>query len=308
MSKSSWKQLVGSPGHDFLPCVLVLFIYCGNRLDLRVANLQIRSVESLDAPELAPYRTLKRVEEHEQAGIVVATNAKVVRRLFSSGFPIVNALLTPEWLERFEPELRARPEEICVYVAEKEMLETITGYQLHQGALAIARIPAKPGFETLLDTSPRPLLLAAVEGIANAENLGAMVRNCAAFGVHFLIVGETCCSPYQRRAVSGAMGTIFEQPVVEVDNLVQRLNELRGRGVRCLAAHPGVGSGRLAAADLRGDCCLVFGAEGPGLTSSVLSACDDTVEIPMPSHMNSLNVASATAVFLYEATRQRALL
>jgi tRNA G18 (ribose-2'-O)-methylase SpoU len=65
------------------------------------------------------------------------------------------------------------------------------------------------------------------------------------------------------------------------------------------------GATKLSKADLRGDCCLVFGAEGPGLSARVLAACDEAVEIPMPSHMNSLNVAVATAVFLYEATRQR---
>ena len=102
------------------------------------------------------------------------------------------------------------------------------------------------------------------------------------------------------------MGTIFEQPVVQVECLVKKLAALRAQGVRCLAAHPRPGAKKLAAVDLRGDCCLVFGTEGPGLTDAALAACDDTVEIPMPSHMNSLNVASATAVFLYEATRQRA--
>jgi tRNA G18 (ribose-2'-O)-methylase SpoU len=176
---------------------------------------------------------------------------------------------------------------------------------MHQGALAVAKIPPLADLETLLKSSPRPLLLAAVEGIASAENLGAVVRNCAAFGAHILIVGETCGSPYQRRAVAGSMGTIFEQPVVRVNSLVATLTQLRGRGVRCLAAHPRPGAIMLAAADLRGDCCLVFGAEGPGLTAEVLAACDDTAEIPMPSHMNSLNVAVATGVFLYEATRQR---
>jgi len=75
--------------------------------------------------------------------------------------------------------------------------------------------------------------------------------------------------------------------------------------VRCLAAHPRPGAKKLTDVDLRGDCCLVFGAEGPGLTAAVLAACDDMVEIPMPSHMNSLNVAVATGIFLYEATRQR---
>lgn len=271
-----------------------------------MATLRIQPIQSLAAPELAWYLTLRRVEEHERAGILVATNAKVVRRLLASRFPVASALLTPAWLEKLEPQLRARPEaEIIVYVGEQALLETITGYQLHQGVLAVAKIPAPPDLETLLAAAPRPFLLAAVEGIASAENLGAIVRDCAAFGAHVLLVGETCGSPFQRRAVSGSMGTIFEQPVVQVENLGLTLRALRARGVRCLAAHPRPGAKQLATVDLRGDCCLVFGAEGPGLTNEILEACDAAVEIPMPSHMNSLNVAAAAAVFLYEATRQR---
>jgi tRNA G18 (ribose-2'-O)-methylase SpoU len=265
----------------------------------------IEQVQSLDAPELKYYLTLKRVEEHEQAGILVAANIKVVKRLLASRFTVVSVLVTPEWLAKLEPQLRARPEDIRVYVAGQKLLETITGYKMHQGALAVAKIPPQPDLEALLKSSPRPLLLAAVEGIASAENLGAVVRCCAAFGAHILIVGETCGSPHQRRAVAGSMGTIFEQPVVRVENLVTTLTALRARGVRCLAAHPRADAKRLAAVDLQGDCCLVFGAEGPGLTPAALAACDDMVEIPMPSHMNSLNVAVAAGIFLYEATRQR---
>jgi tRNA G18 (ribose-2'-O)-methylase SpoU len=270
-----------------------------------VAIAHLQPVQTLDAPELALYRTLRRVEEHERAGVLVAANHKVIKRLLASRYTVVSALLTPAWLEILEPQLRARPEAIDVFIAEEPLLETITGYKLHQGALAVARIPPLPDFETLLKNSPRPRLLAAVEGIASAENMGAIVRNCAAFGVHFLIVGETCGSPFQRRAVAGSMGTIFEQPVVRVPDLVETLASLRTRGVRCLAAHLRADAKKLAAADLRGDCCLVFGAEGPGLTAAAVAACDDMVEIPMPSHMNSLNVAVATGIFLYEATRQR---
>jgi len=271
-----------------------------------VAILKIQTVQNLDAPELALYLTLKRVEEHERAGVLVAANLKTVKRLLASKFSVVSALLTPEWLEKLEPQLRARAEaELPIYVAGQKLLETITGYKMHQGALAVAKIPTLPDLESLLENSPRPLLLAAVDGIASAENLGAVVRCCAAFAASFLIISETCGSPFQRRAVAGSMGTIFEQPVVRVDNLVETLNLLRARGVRCLAAHPRPGATKLAATDLRGDCCLVFGAEGPGLTANVLAACDDAVEIPMPSYMNSLNVAVATGIFLYEATRQR---
>jgi tRNA G18 (ribose-2'-O)-methylase SpoU len=285
--------------------VSTLFIAAAARFNSGVAISHIEPVQSLDSPDLKYYLTLKRVEEHEQAGILVAANIKVVKRLLASRYTVVSALLTPAWFEKLEPQLRARPEAISVYVAEQKVLETITGYKLHQGALAVAKIPPLPDLEALLKEAPYPLLLAAVEGIASAENLGAVVRSCAAFGAHILIVGETCGSPFQRRAVAGSMGTLFEQPFVKVDNLVETLAKLRTQGVRCLAAHPRTDAKKLFNVDLRGDCCLVFGAEGPGLTPAVLAACDDMVEIPMPSHMNSLNVAVATGVFLYEATRQR---
>ena len=270
-----------------------------------MATLHIETVQSLDAPGLELYSTLRRPEEHERAGVLVATNEKVVRRLLASRFTVVSVLVTPAWLQTLEPSLRARPEDIRVYVGDKALLETITGYHLHQGVLAVGRIPPQPSLDTLLASATRPLLLAAVEGIASAENLGSIVRCCAAFGASCLIVGETCGSPFQRRAVSGSMGTVFEQPVARVARLADTLAALRARGVRCLAAHPRPGARELADADLRGDCCLVFGAEGPGLTEGVVAACDDAVMVPMPSHMNSLNVAAAAAVFLYEASRQR---
>ena len=284
-----------------------LFIHAAARLNSGVAILHIQPVQTLDAPELALYRTLRRVEEHERAGVLVAANDKVIKRLLASRFTVVSALLTPAWLEKLEPQLRARPEEdIPIYVAEPPLLETITGYKLHQGALAVAKIPPLPDLETLLKNSPRPLLLAAVEGIASAENLGAVVRSCAAFGAHFLIVGETCGSPFQRRAVAGSMGTIFEQPVVRVDNLVATLTALRARGVRCLAAHPRPGA---TEAGRRGFARRLLsgvwrGRAGPDGRPRWRSA-TSPVEIPMPSHMNSLNVAVAAGVFLYEATRQR---
>jgi len=304
-SAKNWRKIRRFQRVDAWRFFFALSIIPAARFNSGVAILHIQSVQSLDAPELALYLTLRRVDEHERQGVLVAANIKVIKRLLASRFTVVSALLTPPWLERLEPLLRARPENIQIYVAEKPLLETITGYKLHQGALAVAKIPPPLDFETLLKNSPRPLLLIAVEGIANAENIGAIVRNCAAFGAHFLIVGETCGSPFQRRAVSGSMGTIFEQPLLQVSNLVEKLATLQAHGVRCLAAHPRTGAKKLGAVDLRGDCCLVFGAEGPGLTASTLAACDNVVEIPMPSHMNSLNVAVATGVFLYEATRQR---
>jgi tRNA G18 (ribose-2'-O)-methylase SpoU len=101
------------------------------------------------------------------------------------------------------------------------------------------------------------------------------------------------------------MGTIFRLPVVEVSSLVESLHEVRRQGVHTIAAHPHAAGTHLSQAPLGGDCCLVFGSEGHGVSPAVLETCDDAVAIPMQNGVDSLNVSSASAAFLYEAARQR---
>jgi tRNA G18 (ribose-2'-O)-methylase SpoU len=267
---------------------------------------QAHKIESLDLPELQPYRTMRRQTEHREQGIFVAEGEKVVRRLLESQFVVVSLLLPQKWLDELTPLIRARPEAISVFVAEKKLLETLTGFSMYQGLLAVGRVPAQTSLAQLLERSAQPRLLAAADGLSNAENLGALVRNCAAFMAQGLITGETSCSPYLRRAVRSSMGAIFQLHVVEAPSLAGALRELRRKGVRCIAAHPRATAKSLAAADLRSDCCLVFGSEGAGIAPDTLANCDEAVVIPMPPAVDSLNVGSAAAVFLYEANRQRA--
>jgi tRNA G18 (ribose-2'-O)-methylase SpoU len=101
------------------------------------------------------------------------------------------------------------------------------------------------------------------------------------------------------------MGTIFKLPVVEPPSLREALNELQRLGVRCVAAHGPARNRSLAQCDLRGDCCIVLGSEGYGLSPAILEACSEHVAIPMAQGVDSLNVGNAAAVFLYEASRQR---
>jgi len=267
--------------------------------------VRTRKIESLDLPELQPYSTMRRQQEHREQGIFVAEGEKVVRRLLESHFHVISVLLPEKWLKELEALLEARSEHIEAFVAEKELLETLTGYSMYQGLLALGKIPERISPEELIARSPVPRLFAAADGISNAENLGALVRNCAAFGAHGLIAGETSSSPFVRRAVRSSMGTIFKLPVVEVPGVVKALKELRGAGIRCIAAHPRVDGRGLAQVDFSGDCCMVFGSEGLGISPEVLAVCDEAVAIPMAAKIDSLNVGSAAAVFLYEANRQR---
>jgi tRNA G18 (ribose-2'-O)-methylase SpoU len=267
--------------------------------------LRVQRVDSLDQPDLAPYRTMRRQWEHRQQGIFVAEGEKVVRRLLESEFIVVSLLLPEKWFVEYEPLIRSRPEDIHIHLAEKKLLERLTGFSMFQGVLAVGRIPLAHTLETVLQQSAQPRLLAAVEGLSNAENVGVMVRNCAAFGVQGLLVSRTSSSPFLRRAVRSSMGAVFRLPIVENLDLARTIRELRAHGIHCLAAHPHAEKRKLEHADLMADCCLVFGSEGLGISPEVLEACGETVAIPMASGVDSLNVGNAAAVFFYEAARQR---
>lgn len=267
--------------------------------------LQIQNITSFDDPALVPYRTMRRYEEHKEQNIFVAEGEKVVRRLLESNFTVISVVLPPHWLEPLRPLLDSRAENIQVFIGEKNLLETLTGFSMYQGLMAVGRIPSLPTLEEILTRSPRPYFFVAVDGLTSADNLGVVVRNCAAFGAQALIVGETSSSPYLRRAVRSSMGTIFKLPVVEVENLSATLFTLRNAGVRSVAAHPHVEGRTLYQAQLKTDCCIVLGSEGEGIRPKILSSCDDAVAVPMHSGVDSLNVGSAAAVFLYEVTRQR---
>jgi tRNA G18 (ribose-2'-O)-methylase SpoU len=271
--------------------------------------LRIEKISLFDAPELQPYATMRRPVAHELQGIFVAEGEKVVRRLLESHFTVISVVFTERHLADFRHLIESRPEQITVYLAEKKWLETLTGFVMFQGVLAVGKIPDQVSLDAVLRDCPEPRLIAAVDGLTNSENLGALVRNCAAFNAHALLVGETSSSPFLRRAVRNSMGAIFQLPVVELgkggaSTLANTLRVLRERGIRCIAAHPH-GDKLLTKADFEKDCCIVFGSEGLGLSNEVLESCDEAVAIPMPEKVDSLNVGAAAAVFLYEVNRQR---
>ena len=267
--------------------------------------LHVQNISSLDLPELQPYRTLRRQAEHREQRIFVAEGEKTLRRLLETPLVIVSVLLTPEWFQIFEPLLKSRREEIEIYVAEKSVLETLVGFTMFQGLMAVAKIPDPLTLEQILERSPKPNLFVATDGVSNAENLGTLVRNCAAFSVDALFISQNSSSPFLRRAVRSSMGGIFKIPILEELDLGETLHELRRHKIRCIAAHPHASGKILTGASFKTDCCIVFGNEADGISETVLAACDEAVAIPMPENVDSLNVSSAGAVFLYEAQRQR---
>ncbi|MCU0454604.1 MAG: RNA methyltransferase [Bacteroidetes bacterium] len=268
--------------------------------------MRLRSLDNLDAPELRAYRTLRRPEEHLREGLFIAEGDKVALRLFESGLEVVSILLTPAWLEQHRHTIEALVPAPEVFVAPKEVVEKIVGFPLHQGIMALGRVPRSRATEETLAEARKPWLLVALDGLANAENVGVLVRNAAAFGATAIVAGETSSSPYLRRAVRNSMGTVFRIPVLHPASLSAWIDDLRDdHGVRIIAADADPQATPLPSCDLRGNVCVVFGSEGMGLRPDVLARCHERTFIPMQEGVDSLNVASASAAVLYEARRQR---
>lgn len=277
--------------------------------------VRVRSVDSVaefETPELAPYRTMRWQHEQRQQGIFVAEGEKVVRRLLESNFEVVSLLLPKKWYDQYSESLSKRSEAVIeVFTAEKEVLEQLTGYSFYQGVLAVARVPKPVSMEETIQRATiqtaKPKLLVALDEISSAPNMGGLIRNCAAFAVDAVVVGETCCSPWLRRSVRSSMGTIFKLPIIEAVKLTDSIQLMKRHGLRMIAAHAHTEQRSLSQVDFRGDCAVVLGSEGYGISEEVLKLCDEEVVIPMQNEVDSLNVGTAGAIFLYEVSRQRGM-
>lgn len=266
---------------------------------------RIHHIATLAYPDLEPYRTLRRPFEHLQQGIFVAEGEKVILRLLESPLTIRSILLTQDWFEVHRAKISSNHNSIELYIGEKKLLETIVGHDLHQSIMAVANVPSPVTIDSIAFSSQQRQLFVMVDGITNAENMGVIVRNCVCFGIQGLFVMPTSCDPYLRRSVRNSMGNIFQLPILYLSNSLEDINRLKSRGMIFYAAHPHQSSTDIRKNMCSNMSCIVFGAEGHGISKNVLDICDHFVSIKMKDGVDSLNVASASAVILYEAMNQR---
>ena len=275
-----------------------------------------------DDPRLAPYRRLNepgtRVRQEAAAGTFVVEGKLALSRLLESEY-VVRSLLIDDHQVVAAADLvdGVLDSGAPVYVASRAVVAETVGFALHRGVVAEAERAADREVATVLERAlARPPaasgmpMLAVLEGLNDHENIGALFRNAAAFGVGGVLLDPTCADPLYRRAVRVSMGHVLHVPFARARSWPGALEEVRAAGflVAALAPHaqaPGVPSGSLAdvgarvtLAGARG-VAFLLGAEGPGLGAPARAAADLVVSIPMAGGVDSLNVAVAAAVAFY---------
>ena len=258
-------------------------------------------------PSPGDVRIFANLRNHKADTHFIAESEKIVSRLLRSNIEIISLYLTEDQFQSITEllALHSQEHECEVFIGSKEAMESIVGFSLHQNILAAAKIPKEASLDELLTQSEKPLLFVILDEVADAENMGAIIRTSLAMNATAIIIDKKSVSPWMRRSVRVSMGAIFELPVVTVESIPHTLGMLKERGVVTLATAFSEQAEAIWNCDFAKDSAIVFGSEGHGIKTEILEICNSEVTIPMRDNFHSLNVSTAHGIFLYEVLKQR---
>jgi tRNA G18 (ribose-2'-O)-methylase SpoU len=261
--------------------------------------MAVVAIEDLDDPRLADYAHLRspsvRMRHERERGIFTVEGWLSLEALVASPYRLRSVLVGEEVAARAEALL---PGDLPAYAIPMAAIEQVTGVDFHRGVLAVAERTPLPSVDVVLRGARRVLVL---EGVNDHENLGALFRNAAAFGVDAVLLDPTTADPLYRRTTRVSLGHVLRVPFarVERERWPATVEALRESGFEVLALTPAPDAEPLAraVAEAAERTAVLVGAEGPGLTAAVMAVAR-RVRIPMAPGTDSVNVATAAAIAL----------
>lgn len=260
----------------------------------------IEVLSDVDDPRLADYVGLTDVALRRRlepaGGLYIAESEKVIRRALAAGHRPRSYLMAQRWLTDLADLVQeAERDGIPVFVGEHDLIEQLTGFHLHRGALAAMHRPVLPDVSAVIANARRVMIL---EDIVDHTNVGAIFRSCAGLGLDAVLVTPRCADPLYRRAIRVSMGTVFQVPWTRIDPWPGAIDSLRQAGfvTAALALRDDAVSLDAFAQNAPERLAFVVGTEGDGLSRRTLDNVDTVVTIPMGGGVDSLNVAAAAAV------------
>jgi TrmH family RNA methyltransferase len=230
--------------------------------------------------KLAKSKTYR--DEHSQ---FLCDGKKLLEEALSSGV-VIDIVLTTECLEYTFPDYTR------VYLAHKDLIDSISPLQTSQGLLFAGRIPGEndcgysTGTHILLDS------------IQDPGNVGTIIRTALAFGIKSVILTEETADIYNPKTVRASMGAVFKQHLKI--KAVNEITELKKSGVRFIGTSNDSASIDIKLTNLNNS-IIILGNEGQGISDNLLSLCDEVITIPLAQGCESLNVAAAAAIVMWEA-------
>jgi len=274
--------------------------------------MQVLRVSGPGDPRVSVYESVSDAELLRQRGQFVAEGRLVVERLIAEGrYAIQSVLLSEAAYRALEPALETLDRDVPVYVCAGGDFLGITGYDVHRGCLALAERPAPLSLDALLRHAE---VIVALEGVTNADNVGGVFRNAAAFGADAVLLDGASCDPLYRKAIRTSMAATLRVPFARLADRASEwpsaLAALRARGFTLVALTPADSARDLdefAASPRPARFALLLGSEGPGLSDASSAVADHHVRIPVNPDVDSLNLAVAAGIALYRLSTGRAV-
>jgi tRNA G18 (ribose-2'-O)-methylase SpoU len=261
--------------------------------------LRIPITDITDA-RLDVYRHLPRANLTSLSGRFVVEGKWLVERLIASDFAVDSVVVDERQLAMVPDELNDR---VPVYALAHQQIQLLIGFNFHRGILACGRRKPPSSTEEMVPKSGPAVLVACID-IHDPTNLGGILRNCAAFGVHGVLLSKNCADPFSRRVLRVSMGTAFKLRIATLPDLTHELQQLKStfhcQLVATVLANDAESLESVATPERM---VLFIGNEGHGLPAELVRQCDRRVTLPMSLQTDSLNAAAASAVFLYHFTR-----
>lgn len=249
--------------------------------------------------------TVKRFRAlaHARAGAdILLEGVHLVEEGFTSGLVIDTVAFSETAAQRLAPLLsRAQRSGCRIAIVGDAIFSALSPVPNPTGTIAIAHLAMVTIDAVLARQSP---LVIMVDSVQDPGNVGAIIRAAEACGASGVIVAGASADPFGWKALRGSMGSTLRLPVAQTGSLIDAVDAAQAAGIRVFAAVPREGT-RLAECDLRDPTAVILGGEGSGLPGAVVTRADQRLTIPMQPPVESLNVAVAAAIVLYEAARQR---
>ena len=254
---------------------------------------------------------MKDAHLRDEGGIFLAEGRLGVRRLLrSERFRMRSAFVTERSLEALEDDFESVGYQVPVFVADRDVLNRVVGFNMHRGCLAAGQRNSLPTCNELVQSlAAGPRLLTVLENLGNPENVGSVFRNALAFGGDAVLLASGCADPLYRKAIRVSMGASLRVPFARFSDWPRTEESLRTAGFQIVALSTDASARDIVeyvSEAAHGErVALLIGAEGGGLSPGALASVDAAVRIPMSDGIDSLNVATATGIALHHFAQLR---
>jgi TrmH family RNA methyltransferase len=258
----------------------------------------LKEIRSRDNPAIKRLRALASSSRaRQELGLTLLDGAHLVSEALEAAWPLLELVFSEQGLAREEiARLVERCSDLPVLRLPDPLFAHISPVDAPSGLLALIELPSPPPVVPLSES------VLVLDDVQDPGNLGTILRTAAAAGVRDVLLTAGCARAWSPRVLRAGMGGHFRLRIHERADVAGRL---RGYPGVILATGVGTGARSLYECELRGPIAWLFGAEGGGLSAGIAALAAGAVTIPMPGKAESLNVASAVAVCLFEQVRQR---